>query len=160
MVDEARAGRKEQMSLCIKYSSGLKVKERFLKFIDCSGKTTAAELYFLINQELVDLKLSELHLVGPSYHGAAVMSGQIEATLGEAVGVIKDVIKTLEAMRSDNNYEHIHGKISDFAAQVDVTLKSLSSKRKKKVLVKLKDFVTDSTVGAAEGADSPNVVEY
>lgn len=315
MVDEARAGRKEQMSLCIRYSSGLEVKERFLKFIDCSGKTTAAELYSLINQELVDLKLSELHLVGQSYDGAAVMSGQIgglqakiretypyaiythcmahrvnlalldtcknvqsianffntlqalydhfskpqhhvryknimnelgikiteisqlsdtrwvsrfsscatvkrvyptiiqlleqeidnrqdqqavtaigilscmkqasflvhllvmeeiltilnilsqslqstTATLGGAVAVIKGVITTLEAMRSDDSYTHIHGKISDFAAQVDVSLDPPSSKRKKQLPVKLKDYVADSTVGATEGVDSPNVVEY
>lgn len=63
-------------------------------------------------------------------------------------------------MRTDQTYEKIHEKISEFANQVDVSLDPPSSKRKKNLPSKLKDYVADSTVGAKEGINTPNVVDY
>jgi len=44
MADEARSSKTEQLSLCVRYVDGLAVKERFLCFVDCSGRRDAEGL--------------------------------------------------------------------------------------------------------------------
>ena len=75
MCDEARCFKEEQLAFCIRYANSLEIKERFVKFIDCSVERNAQALYELINATLQELNLNNLHLVGQAYDGAAVMSG-------------------------------------------------------------------------------------
>lgn len=72
-----RCFKEEQMSLCVRYSKGLNVTERFLGFIDCSNNQNAETL----TQSIFEyLKIwgpnSFIPIVAQSYDGANVMSGR------------------------------------------------------------------------------------
>lgn len=77
MCDEARCFKEEQLSLCVRYVKDLEIRERFLRFIECSQERTAESLFNLIVHNLNDLKLDGVEVIAQSYDGAAVMSGQV-----------------------------------------------------------------------------------
>ncbi|XP_072401050.1 zinc finger MYM-type protein 1-like [Diabrotica undecimpunctata] len=76
MCDEARSFKNEQLSLCVCYASkDLEILERFLAFINCSENRLATNLFTLIYKKLEELNPSDLQMVGQSYDGAVMMSG-------------------------------------------------------------------------------------
>ncbi len=42
IADEAKSSKTEQLSVCIRYTDGLQIKERFICFVDCSNSRDAA----------------------------------------------------------------------------------------------------------------------
>ncbi|XP_025410974.1 zinc finger MYM-type protein 1-like isoform X1 [Sipha flava] len=74
--DESRSHKEEQMSICIRYTNNLEVKERFLGFVDVSYRQNADALYSSIIDFLRFCNLSDIPIVGQSFDGANVMSGQ------------------------------------------------------------------------------------
>lgn len=77
IADEARSSKTEQLSLCLRYTEQLEIKERFLCFIDCSASRNAAGLVDAINTGLEMCRLKNIPIVAQSYDGASVMSGQV-----------------------------------------------------------------------------------
>jgi hypothetical protein len=75
-VFEYKSHKEEQMSICIRYTNNLKVKERFLGFVDVSYSQNADALYSYIINFLHFCNLSDIPIVGQSFDGANVMSGQ------------------------------------------------------------------------------------
>ncbi|XP_072401051.1 zinc finger MYM-type protein 1-like [Diabrotica undecimpunctata] len=76
MCDEARSFKNEQLSLCVWYASqDLEIRERFFAFINCSENRLATNLFTLIYKKLEELNPSDLQMVGQSYGGAVMMSG-------------------------------------------------------------------------------------
>lgn len=73
---EYRSHKEEQMSICIRYTNNLEVKERFLGFVDVSYSQNADALYSSIIDFLHFCNLSDIPIVGQSFDGANVMSGQ------------------------------------------------------------------------------------
>ena len=66
----------------------------------------------------------------------------------------------MDSMRKDLTYEDIHRKIVVVENDADLGLDPPTSNRKKDIFSKLKDHVTESTVGAMEGGEIFNVIEY
>ena len=77
MADEARSSKTEQLSICIRYTEQLEIKERFLCFIDCSASRDAAGIVDAINTGLEMGGLKNIPIVAQSYDGASVMSGHL-----------------------------------------------------------------------------------
>jgi len=75
-VFEYRSHKEEQMSICIRYTNNLEVKERFLGFVDVSYSQNADALYSSIIDFLHFYNLSDIPIVGQSFDGANVMFGQ------------------------------------------------------------------------------------
>ncbi|XP_025196827.1 zinc finger MYM-type protein 1-like [Melanaphis sacchari] len=75
IVDEARDQSKtEQMSICIRYLHNLKIKERFLGFVELNELNAQAlcdGIIFFLNNVGLDIS----NCVSQSYDGASVMSG-------------------------------------------------------------------------------------
>ncbi|XP_022166373.1 zinc finger MYM-type protein 1-like [Myzus persicae] len=75
IVDEARDQSKiEQMSICIRYLHNLKIKERFLGFVelnDLNAQALCDGIIFFLNNVGLDVS----NCVSQSYDGASVMSG-------------------------------------------------------------------------------------
>lgn len=75
IVDEARDQSKiEQMSICIRYLHDLKIKERFLGFVelkDLNAQALCDGIIFFLNNVGLDVS----NCVSQSYDGASVMSG-------------------------------------------------------------------------------------
>lgn len=77
MADEARYSKKEQLSLCIRYTDPkLKPQERFLKFLDSSSCHNAKSLKDKIVSELKNLGIDDIPMVAQTYDGANKMSGK------------------------------------------------------------------------------------
>ncbi|XP_025416749.1 zinc finger MYM-type protein 1-like isoform X1 [Sipha flava] len=76
MIDEARCFKEEQMSVCVRYTVGLNVVERFLGFVDVSENQNADSLCAKIFEFLTENQLDKYHIVAQSYDGASVMSGK------------------------------------------------------------------------------------
>ncbi|XP_008189538.1 zinc finger MYM-type protein 1-like, partial [Acyrthosiphon pisum] len=76
MIDEARCFKEEQMSVCVRYTVGLNVVERFLGFVDVSENQNAESLCAKIFEFLTENQLDKYHIVAQSYDGASVMSGK------------------------------------------------------------------------------------
>lgn len=68
--------KQEQISLCVRYTVGLNIVERFLGFIDVSEKQDAESLCAHIFAYLAKNKMDNFHIVAQSYDGANVMSGR------------------------------------------------------------------------------------
>ena len=65
------------MALCVRYTKGLNVHERFLGFIDCSVKQDAEALSQHIFNYFNTCKLNKnAQIIGQSYDGANVMAGK------------------------------------------------------------------------------------
>lgn len=64
------------MSLCVRYTVGLNIVERFLGFIDISENQSAESLSVSIFAFLIKYNLDKFHIVAQSYDGANVMSGK------------------------------------------------------------------------------------
>ena len=77
IADEARSSHTEQLSVCLRYTEQLEIKERFLCFIDCSASRNAAGIVDTINTGLEICGLKNIPIVAQSYDGASVMSGQV-----------------------------------------------------------------------------------
>ena len=77
IADEARSSHTEQLSVCLRYTEQLEIKERFLCFIDCSASQNAAGIVDAINTGLEICGLKNIPIVAQSYDGASVMSGQV-----------------------------------------------------------------------------------
>lgn len=71
-----RCFKEEQMAVCIRYTVGLDVFERFLGFIDTSEKQDAESLYFHILKYFKHCNLNKAQIVAQSYDGANVMAGK------------------------------------------------------------------------------------
>lgn len=71
-----RCFKQEQMSLCVRYTVGLNIVERFLGFIDVSDKQDAESLSAHIFAYLTKNNMDTFHVVAQSYDGANVMSGK------------------------------------------------------------------------------------
>lgn len=64
------------MSVCVRYTVGLNVVERFLGFVDVSENQDAESLCAKIFEFLTENQLDNYHIVAQSYDGASVMSGK------------------------------------------------------------------------------------
>lgn len=64
------------MSVCVRYTVGLNVVERFLGFVDVSENQNAESLCAKIFEFLTENQLDKYHIVAQSYDGASVMSGK------------------------------------------------------------------------------------
>jgi len=64
------------MSVCVRYTVGLNVVERFLAFVDVSENQNAESLCAKIFEFLTENQLDKYHIVAQSYDGASVMSGK------------------------------------------------------------------------------------
>lgn len=71
-----RCFKEEQMAVCIRYTVGLDVFERFLGFIDTSEKQDAESLYCHILKYFKHCNLNKAQIVAQSYDGANVMAGK------------------------------------------------------------------------------------
>lgn len=76
MADEARDGKREQLSLCVRYVTGGMVKERFLALTELMG-FDAESIANTIEQQLALNGIGDLKCVAQTYDGAAVMSGAV-----------------------------------------------------------------------------------
>jgi len=79
MVDEARSHKQEQLSVCVRYTVGLEIYERFLQFVDVSCGQDANQIVSAIYSSFknCNLNMDALNIVAQSYDGASVMSGHI-----------------------------------------------------------------------------------
>ncbi|KAL4126637.1 hypothetical protein QTP88_010849 [Uroleucon formosanum] len=77
MCDEAGSFKGQQMSICVKYTVGLEVHERFLGFLEVSRGRNADFLATEILKFLPKSELSHLNIIAQSHDGAAVMSGHL-----------------------------------------------------------------------------------
>lgn len=77
IADEAKSSKTEQLSVCIRYTEGLQVKERFICFIDCSDSRSAAGIVDGIKNGLRSCGLQDIPIIAQSYDGASVMSGHL-----------------------------------------------------------------------------------
>ncbi|KAF0707970.1 zinc finger MYM-type protein 1-like, partial [Aphis craccivora] len=79
MVDEARSHKQEQLSVCVRYTVGLEIYERFLQFVDVSCGQDANQIVSDIYSSFknCNLNMDALNIVAQSYDGASVMSGHI-----------------------------------------------------------------------------------
>uniref|UniRef100_A0A3B1JVJ8 DUF4371 domain-containing protein n=1 Tax=Astyanax mexicanus TaxID=7994 RepID=A0A3B1JVJ8_ASTMX len=76
MADEARDGKREQLSLCVRYVTGGMIKERFLALTELMG-FDAESIANIIEQQLALNGIGDLKCVAQTYDGAAVMSGAV-----------------------------------------------------------------------------------
>ncbi|KAL7842621.1 hypothetical protein SRHO_G00243100 [Serrasalmus rhombeus] len=76
MADEARDGKREQLSLCVRYVTGRMIKERFLALTELMG-FDAESIANTIEQQLALNGIGDLKCVAQTYDGAAVMSGAV-----------------------------------------------------------------------------------
>lgn len=65
------------MSICVRYTVGLEINERFLVFLEVSKGHNADFLATEISEFIHKSKLSHLNIIGQSHDGAAVMSGHL-----------------------------------------------------------------------------------
>jgi len=77
IADEAKSSKTEQLSVCIRYSEGLQIKERFICFVDCSNSRDAAGIVSGIKEGLQSCGLKDIPIIAQAYDGAAVMSGHL-----------------------------------------------------------------------------------
>ncbi|KAL4149980.1 hypothetical protein QTP88_003831 [Uroleucon formosanum] len=79
MVDEARSHKQEQLSVCVRYTVGLEIYERFLQFVNVSCDQDANQIISAIYSSFknCNLNMDALNIVAQSYDGACVMSGHI-----------------------------------------------------------------------------------
>lgn len=64
------------MSICVRYTVGLEIVERFVGFIDVSEKQDAESLCANIFAFLTKNNMDKFHIVAQSYDGASVMAGK------------------------------------------------------------------------------------
>lgn len=74
MVDEARSHKQEQLSVCVRYTVGLEIYERFLQFVDVSCGQDANQIVSAIYSSFknCNLNMDVLNIVAQSYDGASV----------------------------------------------------------------------------------------
>uniref|UniRef100_H2ZUZ1 HAT C-terminal dimerisation domain-containing protein n=1 Tax=Latimeria chalumnae TaxID=7897 RepID=H2ZUZ1_LATCH len=77
LVDEARSFKQEQMTVCVRYTENLEIKERFLGFVDCFKRGDADAIYQNIKQFLELSGIANIPIVAQCYDGVAVMAGHI-----------------------------------------------------------------------------------
>lgn len=77
IADEAKSSKTEQLSVCIRYTDGLQIKERFICFVDCSNSRDAAGIVSGIKEGLQSCGLKDIPIIAQSYDGASVMSGHL-----------------------------------------------------------------------------------
>ncbi|KAL1264208.1 hypothetical protein QQF64_004563 [Cirrhinus molitorella] len=77
IADEAKSSKTEQLSVCIRYTVGLQIKERFICFVDCSNSRDAAGIVSGIKEGLQSCGLKDIPIIAQSYDGASVMSGHL-----------------------------------------------------------------------------------
>ncbi|KAL4112638.1 hypothetical protein QTP88_016386 [Uroleucon formosanum] len=68
MVDEARSHKQEQLSVCVRYTVGLEIYERFLQFVDVSCGQDANQIVSAIYSSC-NLNMNALNIVAQSYDG-------------------------------------------------------------------------------------------
>lgn len=76
MADEARDGKTEQLSTCVRYVSGGFMKERFLSLTGLNS-FDAMSVSTAIEGHLVVKGIDDLKCVAQTYDGAAVVSGPV-----------------------------------------------------------------------------------
>ena len=76
MADEARDGKTEQLSLCVRYVADGALRERLLSLTDLKYFDAASICIAIENQLLVN-NIDDLRCVAQTYDGAAVMSGAL-----------------------------------------------------------------------------------
>ncbi|XP_030047161.1 uncharacterized protein LOC115461455 [Microcaecilia unicolor] len=77
LVDEARSFKQEEMTVYVRYTENLEIKERFLGLIDCSERGDANAIYQHIKHFLQVSGIADLPIVAQCYDGAAVMAGHV-----------------------------------------------------------------------------------
>ncbi len=60
IADEAKSSKTEQLSVCIRYTDGLQIKERFICFVDCSNSRDAAGIVSGIKEGLQSCGLKDI----------------------------------------------------------------------------------------------------
>uniref|UniRef100_A0A8C8SNW1 Uncharacterized protein n=1 Tax=Pelusios castaneus TaxID=367368 RepID=A0A8C8SNW1_9SAUR len=79
LVTEARSFKQEEMTVCVRYTENLEIKERFLGFVDSSERGDAGAIYQSIKQFLQASGIANLPVVAQCYDGAAVMASHINS---------------------------------------------------------------------------------
>uniref|UniRef100_H3ADI7 TTF-type domain-containing protein n=1 Tax=Latimeria chalumnae TaxID=7897 RepID=H3ADI7_LATCH len=77
LVDEARSFKQEQMTVCVRYTENLEIKQQFLGFVDCSKQGDADAIYQNIKQFLELAGIANIPIVAQCYDGAGVMAGHV-----------------------------------------------------------------------------------
>lgn len=72
-----RSFKTQQLSVCVRYTKGLEVQERFLGFLEVSEGHDAIYLASSILEFLEKLNFRNVCMVGQSHDGASVMSGHL-----------------------------------------------------------------------------------
>lgn len=78
LADEARTFKQEMLAICIRFTRGLDVEERFIGFYDCSLSQTAESLHQIVEKALEEIGLASVPIIAQGYDGASVMSGNVQ----------------------------------------------------------------------------------
>jgi len=73
---EARSHKQEQLSVCVRYTVGLEIYEKFVD-VSCGQDVNQIVSAIYSSFKNCNLNMDELNIVAQSYDGASVMSGHI-----------------------------------------------------------------------------------
>ncbi|KAG9264494.1 zinc finger MYM-type protein 1-like [Astyanax mexicanus] len=152
MADEARDGKREQLSLCVRYVTGGMIKERFLALTELMG-FDAESIANTIEQQLALNGIGDLKCVAQTYDGLHLYLQKENIDLARAMEYKNAVTDSLKEKRSDSTAGELHARALAICDANKLVVSDESSKQRRKTK-RMVDYVVESTCGAGAGSEA------